>query len=79
MISKDKLILKLIKNIYQGELKKPFENKNKHIRSNGPTPKTNRTIFAVLGDVFLSTVDFLICEVSFFFDFLLGMTKKRLR
>ncbi len=38
---------------YQGELKNPFENKNKHIRIKGPTPNTKRTIFAVLGDVFV--------------------------
>ncbi len=37
---------------YQGELKNPFENKNKHIRIKGPIPKTKRTIFAVAGVVF---------------------------
>ena len=35
----------------QGELKNPFENKNKHIKNKGPIPNTKRTIFAVLGDV----------------------------
>ena len=40
---------------YQGELKNPFELKNKHIRIKGPTPNTKRTIFAVLGVVFFSS------------------------
>ena len=39
-----------------GELKKPFENKNKHIRIKGPTPNTKRTVFAVLGVVLGSLV-----------------------
>ena len=50
----------LMRKIYRGELKNPFENKKKLMSSNGPTPKTNKTIFAVLGDVFVSTVDSLI-------------------
>ena len=37
---------------HKGELKKPLENKNKHIRIKGPRPNTKRTIFAVLGVVF---------------------------
>tara|TARA_Y100001968_G_scaffold184455_1_gene168977 strand:+ start:1212 stop:1391 length:180 start_codon:yes stop_codon:yes gene_type:complete len=39
-----------------GELKNPFENKNKHIRSKGPIPNTKRTVFAVLGVVLGSIV-----------------------
>ena len=60
---------------HQGELKNPFENKNKHIRIKGPTPNTKRTIFAVLGVVFLSTVGSMILEVTFLLDFLLGIPK----
>ena len=63
------------KNSY-GELKKPFENKNKHIRSKGPTPNTNKTIFAVLGVVFFSSFSWIILELNFFFDFCLGILKK---
>ena len=59
---------------YQGELKNPFENKNKHIRIKGPTPKTKRTIFAVLGVVFFSSFASIILEVNFFLDFLLGIS-----
>ena len=63
----------------QGELKKPFENKNKHIRSKGPTPNTKRTIFAVLGVVFFSTLGSIILVVTFLLDFLLGIPVKRLK
>ena len=59
---------------YQGELKNPFENKNKHIRIKGPTPNTKRTIFAVLGVVFFSSFASIILEVNFFLDFLLGIS-----
>tara|TARA_B100001029_G_scaffold175235_1_gene176423 strand:- start:976 stop:1191 length:216 start_codon:yes stop_codon:yes gene_type:complete len=61
---------------YQGELKNPLENKNKHIRSKGPTPKTKRTIFAFLGLVFISKAGSIILAVDFFFNFLLGIFKK---
>ena len=60
---------------YQGELKNPFENKNKHIRIKGPTPNTKRTIFAFLGVVFPSSFTSIIVEVIFFLDFLLGISK----
>ena len=53
----------------------PFELKNKHIRSKGPTPNTKRTIFAVLGVVFFSSFAWIILEVNFFFDFCLGILK----
>tara|TARA_Y100001968_G_scaffold249001_1_gene233656 strand:- start:414 stop:749 length:336 start_codon:yes stop_codon:yes gene_type:complete len=58
---------------YQGELKNPFENKNKDIRIKGPTPNTNKTIFAVLGVVFFSSFNSVILGVNFFLDFLLGI------
>tara|TARA_B100000945_G_C20097613_1_gene464320 strand:- start:212 stop:454 length:243 start_codon:yes stop_codon:yes gene_type:complete len=60
---------------YQGELKKPFENKNKHIRIKGPIPKTKRTIFAVLGVVCLSLFASIFLEINFFLDFLLGISE----
>tara|TARA_Y100001968_G_C18706572_1_gene413774 strand:+ start:257 stop:475 length:219 start_codon:yes stop_codon:yes gene_type:complete len=56
-------------------LKKPLENKNKHIRIKGPTPNTKRTIFAVLGVVCLSPFGSTILEDIFFLDFLLGIPK----
>ena len=59
-------------------MKNPFENKNKHIRSKGPTPNTKRTIFAVLGVVFFSKLGSMILEDTFLLDFLLGITKIRL-
>ena len=52
---------------YKGELKNPFENKNKHIRSKGPTPKTKRTIFAFLGLVSISKAGSMNLEFNFFF------------
>tara|TARA_Y100001968_G_scaffold306777_1_gene323889 strand:- start:1246 stop:1461 length:216 start_codon:yes stop_codon:yes gene_type:complete len=58
---------------YQGELKNPLENKNKHIRIKGPTPNTNRTIFAVLGVVFGSLLTSVILEFNCFLDFCLGI------
>ena len=60
---------------YPGELKKPLENKNKHIRIKGPTPKTKRTIFAVLGVVFASSSASIFLEANFLLDFLLGISK----
>ena len=60
---------------YQGEVKNPFENKNKHIMIKGPIPNTKRTIFAVLGVVFLSPFASFIGEVSFFLNFLLDILK----
>ena len=51
---------------YQGELKNPFENKNKHIRIKGPTPNTNRTIFAVLGVAWFFLLTSIDLEVDFF-------------
>ena len=62
--------------IFHGELKNPFENKNKHIRSKGPTPNTKRTVFAVLDVVLGSLVDSIIWLLDFFFNFLLGILKK---
>tara|TARA_Y100001968_G_C19423396_1_gene753034 strand:- start:1609 stop:1821 length:213 start_codon:yes stop_codon:yes gene_type:complete len=59
-------------------LKNPFENKNKHIRSKGPTPNTKRTIFAVLGDVLFSAFESIILEAFLLLDFLLGILKIRL-
>ena len=56
-------------------MKNPFEDKNKHIRSKGPTPNTKRTIFAVLGVVFFSSFAPVILEVDFFLNFLLGISK----
>ena len=56
-------------------MKKPFENKNKDIRIKGPTPKTKRTIFAVLGVVFFSTFASVVIEVDFFLNFLLGISQ----
>ena len=64
---------------FQGALKNPFENRNKHIRIKGPTPNTKRTIFAVLGVVFFSPDWSVIVEVTFFFDFLLGILKINLK
>ena len=63
---------------YPGDEKNPFENKNKHIRSKGPTPNTKRTIFAVLGVVFFSPAGSMDLTVIFFFEFLLGISKNRL-
>ena len=63
----------------QGELKNPFENKNKHIRIKGPTPNTKRTILAVLGVVFFSSFASIILEVNFFPDFFLGISKINLQ
>ena len=60
---------------YQGELKNPFENKNKHIKIKGPTPNKKRTIFAVLGVVFSSSFAELILEENFLLDFCLGIFK----
>jgi len=60
-------------------LKNPFENKNPHIRSKGPTPKTKRTIFAVLGVVFFSSFGLLKLDRNFFLDFLLDIPKNRLK
>ena len=60
---------------YQGELKNPFENKNKHIRIRGPTPKIKRTSFAVLGVVSCSLLPEISVVANFFFDFLLGIFK----
>tara|TARA_B100001250_G_scaffold225544_1_gene193450 strand:+ start:82 stop:288 length:207 start_codon:yes stop_codon:yes gene_type:complete len=59
-------------------VKNPFENKNKHIRSNGPTPNTKRTIFAVLGVAFFSTFGSMILEDTLLLDFFLGINKIRL-
>ena len=56
-------------------MKKPFENKNKDIRIKGPTPNTNRTIFAVLGVVLFYSFASVILEVDFFLNFLLGISK----
>ena len=64
---------------YQGELKNPFENKNKHIRIKGPTPNTKRTIFAFLGDCFCSSFSSITAEVDFFFNFLLGISQIELK
>tara|TARA_B100000700_G_scaffold301660_1_gene371127 strand:- start:1234 stop:1527 length:294 start_codon:yes stop_codon:yes gene_type:complete len=77
LLDQQKIILKKLLN-YQGELKKPFENKNKHIRSNGPTPNTKRTIFAVLGVVFFSPVISMILEFTLLLFFLRDITKTRL-
>ena len=60
---------------YKGELKNPFENRNKHIRIKGPTPNTKRTIFAVLGVVLFSWSASKSLEVNFFLDFCLGILK----
>ena len=60
---------------YQGELKNPLENKNKHIMIKGPTPNIKSTIFAVLGVVFVSSFASIILEVNFFLDFFLGIFK----
>ena len=66
-------------NNYPGEVKKPFENKNKHIRSKGPTPKTKRTIFAVLGVVLFSPIKSLLEELTLCLDFLLGIHEQDLK
>jgi len=58
---------------YPRELKNPFENRNKAIRTNGPIPNTKRTIFAVLGVVFSSIFFSTNLEVIFFLDFFLGL------
>jgi len=63
----------------QGELKNPFENKNKHIKSKGPTPNIKRTIFAVLGVVFSFSFDCAILKVIVFFDFLRGISINRIK
>ena len=60
---------------FQGELKNPFDVRNKHIRIKGPTPNTKRTIFAVLGVVFFSSFASVILEVDFFLIFFLGISK----
>ena len=65
----------LIQTNYQGELKNPLENKNKHIRSKGPKPNIKRTIFAVLGVTLSSPLWSLLEEVTCFGDFLLGILK----
>ncbi len=54
-------------------MKNPFENKNRHIRSKGPTPNTKSTIFAVLGAVSWSPVVPMVVEVRGFLNFLLGI------
>ena len=54
-------------------MKNPFENKNKLIRIKGPTPNTKRTIFAVLGVVFVSSFAGIVFAVNFFLDFCLGI------
>ena len=59
-------------------MKNPFENKNKHIRSNGPKPKTKRTIFAVLAVFFFSRVGSMMLEFNLLLDFFLGINKIRL-
>tara|TARA_Y100001968_G_scaffold294997_1_gene302027 strand:+ start:253 stop:459 length:207 start_codon:yes stop_codon:yes gene_type:complete len=64
---------------YQGELKNPFENKNKHIRIKGPTPNKKSTIFAVLGFAGFSPVGLIIFEVAFFLEFLLGISINRIK
>ena len=68
-----------MRNNYKGELKNPFENKNKLMSNKGPTPNTNRTIFAVLGVVFVSTADSLILVFNFLFDFCLDITENKLK
>ena len=45
------------------------------MRSKGPTPNTNKTIFAVMGVVLFSPLDFMILEFTFPFDLLLGIPK----
>ena len=45
------------------------------MRSKGPTPNTNRTIFAVLGVVIFSSLEEKLVEASFFLDFLPGIFK----
>ena len=61
--------------IFHGELKNPFENKNKDMRIKGPKPNTKRIIFAVLGVVFSFSFNSTILEINFFFEFLLGISK----
>ena len=68
-------MINLNSNSYEADWKNPFENKNKHIRSKGPTPNTKRTIFAVLGFVFSSPFGLMILEVTLLFDFFLGILK----
>ena len=63
--------------VTQGELKNPFENKNKTIRSKGPTPKTKRTIFAVRGVAFCSAVSFTMLDTIFFLDLLRDMLNNK--
>ena len=60
-------------------MKKPFENKNAHIRSKGPRPNTKRTIFAVRGVVFVSPVELMILEFSFLLDFLEDINENKLK
>tara|TARA_E500000331_G_scaffold345337_1_gene382791 strand:+ start:285 stop:482 length:198 start_codon:yes stop_codon:yes gene_type:complete len=60
-------------------LKKPFKNKNRHIRSKGPTPNIKSTTFAVLGVASFSTVASMVLDVGFFFDFLLGINQDRIK
>jgi len=60
-------------------LKNPFENKNNPIRIKGPTPKTKRTIFAVLGVVFFFSGKSMILELNFLLDFLIVIPHNRLK
>ena len=64
---------------YQGALKNPFENKNKHIRIKGPTPKTKRTILAVLGVVVFPSFASIVFEVDLFLNFLLDISRRELK
>ena len=57
-------------------MKKPLENKNKHISNKGPTPNTKRTIFAVLGVAFFSTLGSMIWEDPLLLDFFLDINKE---
>ena len=63
------MVILKIRN-HQGDWKNPLENKNKHIRTKGPTPKTNKTIFAFLGFVLVSLFLSIILGVNFFFGIL---------
>ena len=63
---------------HEGELKNPFKNKNKHIRSKGPTPNTKRTSFAFLGFVFFSPTGSTILEITLVLDFLAGIPQRKL-
>ena len=53
-------------------------NKNKHISSKGPTPNTNRTIFAVLGVGIFSPLESMSFEFALLLDFPLDIAKIRL-